>query len=526
MVQLSLKRVRRRSTPPLQLGVIDVGSHAVRLDIFEVGEDGRTELLEHLSHPFELGRDVFRNGSVSPEMLENLCGIIAGFRDKLAEYGVAEVRAVATSALRESYNRELVIDRLRGECGISLELLESSQEITLLYQAFREMLGAEGDISERSGLGLVIGSGSIFVFYFESGLLRFCEEIPLGTDRFSRSAAGTSEILREINGSLQSLNLPRRVSEAAEAGAGDAFDFFVIGGTPRRLAEMAGVDPGGSSGCAEISAGAISATVRRVISMEAGEVAEELHQSHEAALRIMTGAALLDYFTGNFNCRRIFVPGLTTRSAVVRDILRARNTPDHWGFKEDLISLCDAVGRKFGYDAGHAAETARISMLLLEKLKRDFDFPPRAGILLEVAARLHDIGRFVDVRQHHKHSAYLIGNLQLPGLTIEEKQVVAAVARYHRRAVPADGHGEYTLLPPASRVLILKLAAILRVADALDVLRYNRFQSLSLRRHGRVLFIGIRGGGDFSVERRGLRRKGGLFNDVFGLEVRIDEGIS
>ena len=140
-----------------------------------------------------------------------------------------------------------------------------------------------------------------------------------------------------------------------------------------------------------------------------------------------------------------------------------------------------------------------------------------------MAAFLHDIGRFVDTRQHHKHSCYLIGNLQLPGVSDAELHVVAAVARYHRKSAPKESHPEYMLLSAEDKVTVLKLAAILRVADALDCTRQGRFGRMKLVLRGHTLVIQVPASGDFRQERLYLELKGGMFNEVFGLELKIEE---
>jgi exopolyphosphatase/guanosine-5'-triphosphate,3'-diphosphate pyrophosphatase len=144
-------------------------------------------------------------------------------------------------------------------------------------------------------------------------------------------------------------------------------------------------------------------------------------------------------------------------------------------------------------------------------------------MLLETAALLHDIGRFVDTRDHNFHSAYLISATQLPGLSREEHQIVAMTAGAHRgdveRAMRRSGSRE---LLPEHRVLVLKLAAILRVADALDCARKGRFRELAMNRRGVVLEL--RGAGnDFHSEIRELEMKGELFSQVFGIKVHIME---
>ena len=121
-----------------QTGIIDVGAHSVRLEIFEVRPDGSAIVLESLTRAARLGIDVFRTGFVSPETAGAFSAIMCDFAARLKEYGITRVRAFGTSAIREARNRELLIDRIRHDSGIEVEILESSKEIELIALAMQE----------------------------------------------------------------------------------------------------------------------------------------------------------------------------------------------------------------------------------------------------------------------------------------------------------------------------------------------------------------------------------------------------
>ena len=132
--------------------VVDIGSHAVRMDIGSISASGKLTILESLSRPLAIGYDVFRHGSISGAALEKLIKTVKLYREKLREYDIDKPRTVATSAVREAFNKDLASDRLKNEAGIELEILESTQEITSVYLALRETL--ERIINEGSG-GLI-----------------------------------------------------------------------------------------------------------------------------------------------------------------------------------------------------------------------------------------------------------------------------------------------------------------------------------------------------------------------------------
>ena len=498
--------------------VIDLGSHALRLDIYGITGSSQMELLESLSRPVDLGFDVFRTGSVSPECLSGILDILSDYRKKIREYGIETVLAFATSAIRESSNKELVLDRISSAVKLDVEILESPREIKLIYLAMRRSLEKHTDFEKMHGLAVVIGSGSIFVLCFERGLLRFCEELPLGTARMY-DAFGHSTLSREyLDELLESSDIPQRIRECTDFPAGEKIDLIIIGIAARRMAALLKNKtlPRGDE-CVFMKPEAFAGLLEKLENSTPADLSRDYRLSPDDGAELLTGSVVISSFMKHFNCSSICCPGVNTRSAALEYAGKTGKTL----FLNDLRSVCCAVGKKYGYDEGHAKETARIALAIYEKLRRNVTFAPGSDILLELAALLHDIGRFVDTRSHHLHSHYLIKNMQLPGLESGERLIAALISRYHRKDEPDLQDQDYATLSSADRVTVQKLAAILRVADSLDCSRQHRFHRFELLRQGRSLIFRVPDG-DFSGERLNLASKGGMFKHVFGLDISIE----
>ena len=138
-----------------------------------------------------------------------------------------------------------------------------------------------------------------------------------------------------------------------------------------------------------------------------------------------------------------------------------------------------------------------------------------------MAALLHDIGLFIGLRAHHKHSQYLIAASEIFGLSSEDKDVIANVARYHRRALPQRSHLPYIALDRQERVRVNKLSALLRVANALDAEHSQKIRGVTLRREESGWALEIDGGGDLSLERVATDSRADLFLDVFGKKLIV-----
>jgi len=143
-------------------------------------------------------------------------------------------------------------------------------------------------------------------------------------------------------------------------------------------------------------------------------------------------------------------------------------------------------------------------------------------MLLETAAILHEVGIFVSSRAHHKHTYYIIANSEIFGFDPRELELVAHIARYHRRSRPKSSHTEYSRLSREQRMIINKLAALLRVADALDINRTQDITDFACSIRNDELIITSSGRSDLTMERRALARKGDLFEEIFGLKILLE----
>jgi exopolyphosphatase/guanosine-5'-triphosphate,3'-diphosphate pyrophosphatase len=179
------------------------------------------------------------------------------------------------------------------------------------------------------------------------------------------------------------------------------------------------------------------------------------------------------------------------------------------------------LGRKFHFDEAHSTHVADLCLQIYDQTEAWHGLDARYRLLLEVAALLHEVGLVVSTRNHHKHSMYLIINSELFGLGRKDLELVALIARYHRRAAPKPTHPIYSELDRETRILVSKLAAILRVADSLDRMHDQHIRRLHCRRRDDRLVLEIADVEDLTLENMALKQKGGLFEMVYGCEVEF-----
>jgi exopolyphosphatase/guanosine-5'-triphosphate,3'-diphosphate pyrophosphatase len=497
------------------IAVIDIGAHSIRMEIAQAAESGKYSTLEALSVAVPIGRDVFTKGKIGAANLNLIVKILKDFVHKIKEYDISSFRVVATSAVREALNKDIFTDRIRYECGMEVEVLDSSEEIRLIYLSLKNLLGKRLN-KEDNTLIAIIGTGSSHLCLLQKGIMKKAESFRMGTIR-----------LYEETG--QSMN---KGMEVIDDIVDSVFDFLtesffscrldsviVVGAAPRALAsirknaELGEVEMLGKDDFFKIWKDLSNISVEGIV--------EKYKISDLSATSILPCCEIFEHLFQMSGVSSLMIPETNTRDAIFEEMSRTqKNLPD--SFADEIISCADYLGQKFIYDKEHADMVAKYALEIFDAMKKIHGVDEKGRLLLHAAAILHDIGQFLNNRQHHKHSYYLIKNSQLPGISQDELNIIAAIARYHRRAVPRDSHPEYMQLDAPSRVLVSKMAAIIRVADALDRSHNAKFAKLNISFEKDSMLINAESKNfDTTSEYLALDSKSDLFIDIYGMKPKL-----
>jgi exopolyphosphatase/guanosine-5'-triphosphate,3'-diphosphate pyrophosphatase len=237
---------------------------------------------------------------------------------------------------------------------------------------------------------------------------------------------------------------------------------------------------------------------------------------------IVPATAVLARVAGALGLDTVSAPGVGLKEGVLVDLARAHFIPQD--FSAELAAIneaCVRLGRRYQFDEQHGTIVARFALRLFDDLAQRHRLGPRDRILLHAAAILHDVGDFVRYEGHHKHSYYIITHSDLMGLTPEERSIVANVARYHRKSPPNADHENFRALSREARAKVKPLAAILRVADALDREHRAKVAEVTARVDGSILHLEVIGAHERALEEWTVLAKSGMMRDAFGLDVRI-----
>ena len=503
--------------------VIDIGAIAIRMEIAEIGENGELRTLEQLRQGCHLGKDTFTKNRIQQSTIRECVEILQGFQRVMEEYGVTQpeqIRAVATSSVREAENRDAFLDRVYIGTRINVRAIDEAEESRLTYMAAQDVVESEPGLKDGNVLVVDVGGGSTEILLVQKGQVTFSDSYRLGSLRMREmleSQRAPSERVRTILGQ----HIQRMVEQISRnVPVSDLTAMVAMSGDTRFVA--AHLHPNwATERAARIDYKTFMGFVDKVLPLSAERIASKYHLSFQEAETV--GPALLVYvhLARAFKTECIVIPKSSLRDGLLKEMTLA----GFWTgpFARQVIHGALALGEKYRVDEKHGRQVANLCVKLFRELQPAHQLDKRHELLIEVAALLHEVGGFISSRSHHKHSMYLILNSDLFGLTHSDMTLIALVARYHRRALPSPTHPEYTSLDRDSRIAVSKMAAILRVADAMDRNHMQQIHDFSFARESGQFVITVRNVEDLTIERMALKEKGAMFEELYGMPVVLRE---
>jgi exopolyphosphatase/guanosine-5'-triphosphate,3'-diphosphate pyrophosphatase len=302
---------------------------------------------------------------------------------------------------------------------------------------------------------------------------------------------------------------------------GRPVEYVALGGDMRFAAKVLGVELK-ASGLSRVSVDDLSKLTARLLPLTVDRIMRKYHIELSQAETLVPALLANLRLAQLLGCSHLLITALNLRDALLQGMLRSND----WStdFCDQIVNSAGELARKYQVDLQHARHVGELARTIFRSLQSEHRMDARCETLLYVAALLHEVGLFVGVSGYHKHSHYLITHSELFGLNEQDQQLVAMIARYHRRAAPKPTHDLFARLDRDNRVVVSRLAGILRVAVALDHTGSQRVRDIecTIERHRLVITV-RNSAGDLSLERMELRQKALLLEDTFGLGVLLRE---
>ncbi|QDT09004.1 Ppx/GppA phosphatase family protein [Planctomycetes bacterium K23_9] len=508
---------------PRPVAVIDIGATSIRMAIAEIHQDD-VRTLDTLVQSVDLGREAFDDRRLSRKSIEKTASVLKQYQRVLQEYGItspADVRVVATSAVREVSNRLAFIDRIFVATGLEVEALEEAEVNRITYMGVMPHLMNQKKLADSKSVVVEVGGGSTELLVIRGGNVLHSQSYRLGSLRLLKTLE-TGRLTPLRRRSILESHIKRTLVQIAEQVNPDQkIQLVAIGGDIRFAAHRLLENWDGVS-LAKLPTKDLANLTDQVLKLDEDEIVRQFGASFIEAETLVPALLAYTMLARHFELQHLYVCETNLRDGLLHDMAVGGSWTTE--FRNQSVRSAVSLGRKFDFDEMHARNVAELSRKLYDQLQDDHQLDSRYEVILYLAALLHEIGMLINVRSNHKHALYVIRNSDLFGLSKIELLQVGLVARYYRRASPQSSHPEYGLLPREERVAVSKLASLLRLAIALADTRSGRIREIECEREGKRLVINVPGVEDVSLEQIAMRQNAGLFRDVFGMPVLLRSG--
>jgi len=506
--------------PRTRIAAIDVGTNSIHMIVVEAQRHGY-RVIDKEKDMVQLGRGSLEGRPLTEDAIERGVDALKRMAGIAERWQVTEVVAVATSAIREAPNGRRFINAAQKAAGIRIRVITGEEEADYIYRAVRSAIDFHGG----TALTVDIGGGSVELIVGTSDEVYLTASEPVGALRmaqmFALEGRATPAMVEDCRRHVRK-RLKKTLGRIAALG----FDFTVgTSGTIVTLATLAAAVNANSdtttSGLRWLSRKRLRELVDALTPLPAADRARRFSIDERRASTLLAGAIVLDEVMRKLELDQIRACDTALREGIVEAVLdRKLVSPE----RKDSVRRSSVLGlvERSDIERTHAAHVARLALRIFDQTQDLHQFRTGERELLEYAALLHEVGMHVSYQGHQKHSYYLISHAGLRGFTGDQVAVVANVARYYRKAAPSDEHENFAQLSDAQKGQVRKLAAILRMADALDRGRRRAVRDVRVQAsQGNVRFqVRLRGEGE--VELAAAHKRSRYFGKVFETHVDIE----
>jgi exopolyphosphatase / guanosine-5'-triphosphate,3'-diphosphate pyrophosphatase len=505
----------------MRIAAIDLGSNSIHMIVVQVHADLSFEVIDREKEMVRLGAGGLGGGRLSDQTVTGALDVLSRYRRLADSHEVDEILAAATSATREAENGGEFLRRVQRDLGIRVNVISGTEEARLIHLA----AGYATDVGRRRAVVIDIGGGSVEITLgtaarpalsrsFKLGVIRLAERF-VKSDPITDADARKLEraVVKEAGGYLDEL-------------ASRGFD-RVIGtsGTILSLGALAaGADPPRELRNVRVSAKNLRKVRERLAALDLQRRLKLPGLDPKRADIAVPGSILLDTILRRLGARELTLCDFALREGLVIDYIRRNTTAIQRLERYPDVRLRSVVelGERCRYAAGHARHVADLAVRLFDRTRLWHGLGDRERQWLEYGALLHDVGVHISYEGHHLHSYYLIKNGGLRGFEPQEIEVIALIARYHRRGRPRRRDEGYGRLPRAVRRAVKILSSLVRLAEGLDRTRNGVIRELEVEPGDAHVTIRLHAAGDAELELWAAHRQAAMLERWIGLPLRFE----
>lgn len=515
--------MKNEKTEIVECGVRTVAKHklfasitvGLQTIVLKIADLTNMSIMDYVKANVSIGADIYNQQMIAFQTVDQACHQLAGFVQIMKDYGVTSYRAVAASSVQEARNAEYVREQIRIKTGLNVEWLANAEERYLHNQAVAYNTDTFSELIQDGTMLIDIGSGSMQLTVYNDGHFLFSRNIKLGPLR-----------IREMLGDLESKTgdfveimedyIRSKIDGYHQfAPKGVVYKNFVLVGTDLLAFKQTFMETSSN----KISRTRFAELYQHILTIPPQALAKEYRVPYDSATQLLPSAMILKMTLEITGAESIILSDADLADGIlVHELFRAQNNVLNHSFTEDIIVSARNIASRYNCDTEHIKMVEHFALHLFDRLRRLHGLGKRDRLLLQLAAILQDTGSYIDMNAHYVHSYYIIVSSEIIGISEHERDIVANIARYHSAETPSSNSSAFQKLPTKSRLVAAKLAAILRIADALDDSRQQKVEKMTVSLKNDQVTITVHSDDDLSLEKQTFKDKAAYFEEVFGLK--------
>ena len=499
----------------LTFAAIDIGSYEVSMKIMEMSPKIGIREIDHIRHGIELGKDTYGKGKIGNEMLEELCEVLTDFARIMKEYRVDDYRACATSAIRETRDCYLILDKIRLRTGLQVEVLSNSEQRFLGYKSIASKEESFQEIIQKGTAIVDVGGGSIQISLFDKDALVSTQNIRLGTMRIRERLAEVEnrtthfgDIIEEmINNELKSykrLYLKDR----------EIKHMILVG---NYITQFMSSEKRGQS--VSLTKEEYLKLYQEVISRTPQEMAQRLGLLSENISLVMPALIIYKRLIEETGAETIWITGRNLSDGLAYDYAeRKKIFKSSHNFENDIIEAAKNIAKRYQSNKTHLAGTEYLALTIFDKMKRIHGMDKRERLLLQIAVILHDCGKYISMTRTAECSYQIVMATEIIGLSHREREIIASAIRFNTEEfVSFEEFAFESSLDRSDYLLTAKLSAILRVANSMDRSHKQKFKNVKVTLKEKELIVVVDTVEDITLEQGLFSHKADFFETIFSI---------
>ncbi len=503
---------------------ISVDPYQMELGIYEMSEENGIKQSDHVQHTIGTGVETYSEGKISYEQLEEMCAVLTDFSRIMKEYRTVDYRAYAAAALRDAVNANIVLDQIHVRTGMEVRIISDSE---LRFMNYKAIAAAGEDFQNFIHTGTVVatvGFGSTQLSLFDKDMLRSTQTLHIGVMELCEMAVTSGVTARQEHEVITEMIDNELVAFRKMYLKGRDVKNMIAAGEPiLNIMTRLNFDRAGSG---RFSAAEFQRVFENVRGMSREQMEDEFDLNAQNAALLFPTLAVFKRIMDLTGAENIWLPGTGMTDAIAVKYAEEQGILHfNHNFDSDIIGTCRNMAKRFKCYMPHIQAVERLALQVFDSLTKYHGLGSRERLLLQISADLHDIGRFITMRDESSCAYNMVMETEIIGLSHMEKSIVANVVRYYNqdfnyedtRVEATTDWDERLTSTDNLDMTVAKLTAMLRLADAMDRGSKNKLNNCSMSAAAKEFVITTDYTGDVTLEKVAINMSADFFREIFGI---------